>query len=253
MTAVEDLGAGKGVKVTTRAGETYEAKVALSTIPLGVLQQLDRSFFSPALSAPLAAAIERTTVGVLEKVILSYDKPWWPAPESHGNYILLPTVSDGSAPTSLAGLFARTTLPVLNFYQAGVTPHPTLLVYVGANAGSFLASYDKADVAKAMHDYLATRLGGAEPVPDPVASEVTNWLSDPFSRGATSAPTTLAKSKDGQQASPLDLVLLGRSEWDGRLGFAGEHTELNTRGSAGGAVVSGEREGRRLVELLSRI
>lgn len=251
---VEDFGAGKGVLITTRTGK-YEAKAALSTLPLGCLQALDDSFFEPALSEQLASAIERTTVGVLEKVVLSYDKAWWPEADQHGSYILLPTVTDGSSPTSLSGLFSRTAMPVNNFQQSASTTHPTLLVYVGANAGSFLASYAAEDVAKDMHAYLVKRLApqSAADIPEPTASAVTSWLGDPFSRGATSSPVTLAKSRDGVQASPLDFVVLGRAEWDGRLGFAGEHTDLDLRGSAGGAVVSGEREGRRLVELLSRV
>lgn len=260
VVGVEDLGAGKGVRVRTKKGEVYEAKAVLSTIPLGVLQNVDEGFFAPPLSAPLASAIARTTVGTLEKIVLSYDEAWWPEPDAHGSYILLPTVTDGSTPTSLSGLFSRTAIPVMNFVQAGSAAHPTLLAYVGATAGAFLASYAPADVAQAFHKYLVARLApkqtsaeGAASVPTFTAAEVTAWLADPFARGATSAPVTLARSADGVQASPLDYVVLGRSEWEGRLGFAGEHTEVDTRGSAGGAWVSGEREGRRLVELLGRL
>jgi len=223
---VEDLGVGKGVRVRTRQGDAYEAKTVLSTLPLGVLQNVDEAFFAPALSAPLASAIERTTVGTLEKIILSYDAAWWPEPDAHGTYILLPTVTDGSTPTSLSGLFSRTTIPVMNFVHSGTSAHATLLAYVGATAGVFLASYSAEDQALAMHKYLIARLAPKQDPPAFATSEVTSWLTDPFSRGATSAPTTLARSADGVQASPLDLVVLGRSEWDGRLGFAGEHTEL---------------------------
>lgn len=250
---VEDLGEGKGVRVTTKEGEVYEAKAVLSTIPLGVLQNVDESFFVPALSTPLASAIERTKVGTLEKIILSYDSAWWPEPDAHGSYILLPTVTDNSTPTSLSGLFSRTSIPLTNFHHSAATPHPTLLAYIGATAGAFLASYAPEDVARAFHKYLVARFAPAAEPPLFTAHEVTGWLADEFSRGATSAPVTVGRSKDGVQASPLDYAVLGRSEWEGRLGFAGEHTEMDTRGSAGGAWVSGEREGRRLVELLSRV
>ena len=50
----------------------------------------------------------------------------------------------------------------------------------------------------------------------------------------------------------MDFVLLGRSQWGGRLGFAGEHTDLDGRGSVVGAVVSGEREGERVAGMLER-
>ena len=49
----------------------------------------------------------------------------------------------------------------------------------------------------------------------------------------------------------MDFKELSRPVWDGKLGFAGEHTEMEHRGSVAGAVgqwSEGGREGRENVE-----
>lgn len=254
VVGVEDLGVGRGVKLTTRSGETYTARTVISTIPLAVLQRSPPTF-SPPLPASLLATIERTRVGVLEKVVLAYDAAWWPEPDTYGQYLLLPTVTTPTAnPSTLADLFAQTTLNVSSFARIAQTPHPTLLIYLGADAGSYISRHTSEEVIDALHLYLTQRLSTpSAPAPSAQKSVVTTWLSDPFSFGATSSPVTLATSADGEQASPLDFITLGRSLWDGRLGFAGEHTDLDNRGSATGAVISGKREGERVKELLERL
>lgn len=250
VVGVEDLGAG-GVKVTTESGKEFVGKAAISTIPLGVLKASPPTF-SPELDASFLAAIERTAVGVLEKVVLSYSTPWWPNPSTVGTFLILPSSSSStSPPTSLAELFAQTTLSVTNFYRTAHTPHASLLVYLGAAAGTFIASHSESSVGEALHTYISTRLS-TPTAPAPKNIVVSRWLSDAYARGATSSPVTLAKSSDGEQASPLDFVVLGRSQWGGKLGFAGEHTDLDGRGSVVGAVVSGEREGRRVAGMLER-
>lgn len=64
---IEEL--GNFVQVTTSKGNTFMAKSAVSTIPLGVLQNKLPSFV-PELKEEFKATIQRTKVGVLEKVSL---------------------------------------------------------------------------------------------------------------------------------------------------------------------------------------
>ncbi|GAA5925073.1 flavin monoamine oxidase family protein [Sporobolomyces koalae] len=261
VTAMEDC--EDHVKVTTRTGTTLTAKFVISTIPLSVLQKRPPNF-TPSLPPAFLSAVERTLVGNLEKVVLSYDKPWWPAPETNGSYLLLPlsTAShppsksaQAPRPTNLRELFARTTIPVVNFYRLASDPHPTLLAYVGANAAKHLSNFSAEEIASNMHDYLVERLQDLQtspttPAPRYIDHAVTDWTRDPFSFGATSTPTTLTRSQDGTSSSPLDFVVLSRSTWGGRLGWAGEHTDLDNHGSVAGALISGKREGERVALLL---
>ncbi|BGO88931.1 hypothetical protein NBRC10512_005685 [Rhodotorula toruloides] len=257
VTEIEDLGAGKGVRVETKDGRTFTAKAVISTIPLAVLQHSPPTF-QPPLSPLYTAAIERMRTGSLEKIVLSYPSAWWPSPDENGSFLLLPLHDpsvplEEAKPASLHDLFSRTVIPVSSFQRIASTPHPTLLAYIGPAAARYIASYPADEVASAFHDYLVTRLSPSAAPPAPTVKLVTEWQRDPFSRGATSTPVPLTQSKDGERASPLDFVIVSRPTWDGRLGYAGEHTDLDNHGSVAGAAISGQREGTRVKELLERL
>ncbi|GEM09273.1 flavin containing amine oxidase [Rhodotorula toruloides] len=257
VTKIEDLGAGKGVRLATKDGGRYTAKVIISTIPHAVLQHSPPTF-QPPLSPLYTSAIERMRTGSLEKVVLSYPSAWWPSPEENGSFLLLP-LQDPSVPltevkpTSLRDVLARTVIPVSSFQRIASTSHPTLLAYMGAASARYISSFAPDEVASAFHDYLVERLSPSSPPPAPTVKLVTNWQCDPFSLGATSTPVPLTQSRDGERASPLDFVIASRPTWDGRLGFAGEHTDLDNHGSVAGAAISGKREGLRVKELLERL
>ncbi|GAA6035046.1 hypothetical protein JCM8097_002159 [Rhodosporidiobolus ruineniae] len=265
VTSVEDLGKDEGVKVSTKDGKTFTAKTVISTIPHAVLREAPPTF-SPPLSPIFTNALERMRTGALEKIVLTYPSAWWPSPDETGSFLLLPLVSSSSSsdkPSSLHDLFTRTTIPVTSFQRIGSPPHPTLLAYIGADAARFISTFPDEEVTSAFHSYLIERLAPssspsapAAEVPQPTVALVTSWLRDPFSRGATSTPVLLTTSEaDGERATPLDFVIVGRppKEWEGRLGFAGEHTVLDNHGSVAGAVISGKREGERVRELLERL
>jgi hypothetical protein len=68
--------------------------------------------------------------------------------------------------------------------------------------------------------------------PDPIASKLTSWMGDPFSRG----PYSFA----GVGATPKDYQALATSV-AGTLFFAGEHTNSTHMATAHGALASGQR------------
>ena len=75
------------------------------------------------------------------------------------------------------------------------------------------------------------------PVPEPVATVVTSWATDPFTRGAyTQCPPG---------ADPSMFDALGEPA-HGRLLLAGEHTSSARSGYADGAYASGLRAGQLL-------
>jgi hypothetical protein len=78
-------------------------------------------------------------------------------------------------------------------------------------------------------------------IPDPVASVVTNWGLDPYSRGAYSY---VAVGASGQ-----DYDILGRPVAN-CLFFAGEATCKEHPDTVGGAILSGLREAVRIIDLV---
>ncbi|WVQ74542.1 hypothetical protein IAR50_004143 [Cryptococcus sp. DSM 104548] len=236
-----------GVQVTTRDGKTYTASTVLCTIPLGVLKTLPNDFFSPALPAHRQETIQGTHVGVLEKLLIQYPSAWWPGAANTGSYTFLPTGPQPSAGSSLEEVFAGSTLVTANF-AAPVLPNPTatLLTYLSETPARLLLQHPAKDVAAAFHSFLLTRFNASSP-PEPSNYTLTSWLTDPLSLGATTTPSIVSPS---DERSPMDFKELGRPVWAGRLGFAGEHTEMENRGSVAGAVLSGRREGERISRFL---
>ncbi|KAF6843336.1 flavin containing amine oxidoreductase [Colletotrichum musicola] len=238
-----------GVVVTDTNGNKFTAKTAVSTIPLGVLKTLPESTFSPTLPPRLQEAIKGTHVGVLEKLLLQYPTAWWPEAEKAGSFTFLPTsdkpVTESSTPLEV---LEASTLVTANFASPSLPgPSPTLLTYLSETPAKALLQRDPMEVAAALHKFLVARFQPSSQPPEPTETSLTNWLTDEYSRGATTTPSII--SENGER-SPLDFKELGRPVWDGRLGFAGEHTEMEHRGSVAGAVVSGYREAERVVRLL---
>ncbi|WP_333894394.1 flavin monoamine oxidase family protein [Mycolicibacterium gadium] len=73
---------GSGVRIETSQG-VVEADRAIVTIPLGVLKA-GTIAFDPPLPEAKRAAIERLGFGLLDKVVLKFDEPFWPDAEVIG-------------------------------------------------------------------------------------------------------------------------------------------------------------------------
>ncbi|SJX65920.1 related to FMS1-polyamine oxidase, converts spermine to spermidine [Sporisorium reilianum f. sp. reilianum] len=251
--SVKDQHASSNVKVTTTQGHEYVARAALVTIPLAVLKKNAGALFEPALPERRLATIGRVSVGNLNKVLLHYVQPWWDA--NTGTFVVLPSAAP--APPSVTGeqkklweLYASTTLIVSSLAgdaEVGKGASSSLLVMVGADAAKQLEAFERLDAGNALHAYLTARITGTD-APRPKHVFYSRWAKQPFTGGATTSPVSTASG-----TSPLDFEALARPLWNGRLGFAGEHTELNHRGSAAGAYVSGEREASRLVAYLDKL
>lgn len=237
----------KGVKVTA-GGKEYSAKSVICTIPLAVLKTMP-DLFTPPLPPRLASVVEGVHVGVLEKLLVRYPKAWWPNADKIGGYTFLPTSTSPLSSSSTAReVLDASTLIVANFAAGTLPPgpRPILLAYLSETPATHLLNFPAEEVGKAFHEFLQARFGETGPEPSDV--EMTSWLKDPLALGATTTPSVVS---DGER-SPMDFMELGRPIWGGKLGFAGEHTEMENRGSVAGAVVSGLREAARVERLLKK-
>jgi polyamine oxidase len=113
---------------------------------------------------------------------------------------------------------------------------PTLVCFVFHSAANRVLDMTPEQAAQ----WVLTMLTGAtgRPCPAPTAVAVSGWARDPYSRGAyTHIPPG---------AEPADVDLLG-NPINGRLLFAGEHTQSTRVAYADGALSSGIREAKRLL------
>lgn len=74
---------------------------------------------------------------------------------------------------------------------------------------------------------------------------MTDWFKDPFSRGSY-AYVPVARPGQAIAPSPLDFAQFATPVYNGRLGFAGEHTDSSHYASVHGAYLSGLREAGRV-------
>jgi monoamine oxidase len=201
----------KGVRVTTDLA-TFCAGRAVITLPLGVLKRRCVRF-APDLPTHKVAAIKKLRMGLLNKLLLVFDKCFWP-PEAEWLECM---GREMGVCTEFFNLFKYTGDPVLVGFN----------VDRGARRSEQLS--DRVVVAEAMNA-LSTIC--RKRVPGPAGWRITRWASDPFSLGSYSYIPPGASGEDYDAiAEPVD----------DRLFFAGEATSRGHYGTVRGAFLSGRR------------
>uniref|UniRef100_F1KWG0 Lysine-specific histone demethylase 1A n=2 Tax=Ascaris suum TaxID=6253 RepID=F1KWG0_ASCSU len=224
-----------GVRVKCVYGNkeiVHTADACLCTVPLGVLKRslsgkADAPVFLPSLPAWKQKAIESLGFGNLNKVILTFEKPFWNQLQAFGR----------AAENSLSrGEFYI-------FYPVCDMP---VLIAMMAGASAFVTESfsDEVILSKAMK-ILSSIFGQACPR-EPLDSVITRWHTDAFARGCYSY---VSPDSSGDTYDELAMPVC---DAQGRLKvfFAGEHTNRNYPSSVHGAFLSGLREAGRIADEL---
>lgn len=207
-----------GVTVVTAAGERITADGAVVTVPLGVLQA-GAIRFDPPLPGPARRAIARLGFGLLEKVVLRYDDPWWPD-----------VATLGTVGTSIG-----TTISVFNV--TAVTGRPILVAFTGGRYARALERRSDEEIVGTVTGSLASGFG--EAARRPAQALVTRWAAEPYTRGSYSFLPPGAGAQE--------RVALGARA--GRLILAGEHTSVDRPATMDGALRAGRRAGRAMAQV----
>ncbi|MCO4763280.1 MAG: FAD-dependent oxidoreductase [Myxococcales bacterium] len=201
----------RGVAVQTNQGK-FEADGAIVTLPLGVLQQ-NNVRFEPPLPHAHRASIGRLGMGVLDKVVLVYERQFWPR-----------------APSFMGMMRAKgQDWPVVMNLSA-VDGRPWLMAFVGGPTAREVERRSDGQIAGELTAALRGIFGPSTPAPK--AIKVTRWARDPLALGAYSYIPVGAATRDYEVlAKPIH----------GRLMLAGEHTHPRYPGTVHGAWLSGVR------------
>ncbi|KAL0405192.1 UNVERIFIED_CONTAM: Polyamine oxidase 2 [Sesamum latifolium] len=196
-----------GVKVTVEGGRTFVADAAIVAVPLGVLKS-NCIKFEPRLPEWKEAAIDDLGVGIENKIVLHFEKVFWP------NVEFLGVVAETSYECSY----------FLNLHKA--TGH-SVLVYMPA--GRLARDIEKlSDEAAA--NFAFTQLKRILPnASAPIQYLVSHWGTDKNSLGSYSYDRV---------GKPHDLYERLRIPVD-NLFFAGEATSTDYPGSVHGAYSTG--------------
>lgn len=215
---VSQIDYGPDEVVVAASGGTYEGSHVVVTVPLGVLKS-GSIRFSPPLPEAKTTAIDRVGFGNFEKVTMVFDEPFWRKP-SRPRHDVMVRDEDG----------------VHLFVDVSKTAgHPTLVATSGGDKARWVTSNPER-TTKSYLDLLGRAFDQANP--EPIATHVTTWASDPFARGSYSFPAL--------GSTYADIDMLGEPVAD-RVLFAGEATAAAHHGYVGGAIETGVREAARLL------
>ena len=209
----------EGVQIETGT-ETFEADLAVITLPLGVLKAGSVTF-SPPLPSAKQTAIGRLGMGVLDKIALRFPEPFWVSNAQFFGYI---SEVRGEYPVFLnAGRYLDT---------------PLLMGFMAGSVAQSVETRSDADIVAGAMTVLRTLFG--PDAPDPTDALITRWAADPFSLGAYSFIPVGASVDDYQAlASPVGE----------RLFFAGEATHPRYPATVHGAFLSGIRAAEEIADL----
>jgi monoamine oxidase len=199
-----------GVHLDTSKGSVTADRVIV-TVPLGVLKA-GTVAFDPPLPEAKRRAIEALGFGLLNKVVLAFDEPFWPE---------APDVLGLAGPEQPVG-------NVVNGLRFAGRP-----LLVGLRGGDAARSREGLSDKDAVAEVIA-----ALDAPQPTGSLVTRWASDPYARGSYSFVAV--------GSSPADMQALAEPVNE-RLRFAGEATQEEFFGTVHGAYMSGMREADRIL------
>lgn len=206
-----------GVDVQTNRG-VIRADQVIVTVPLGVLRA-GAIAFDPPLPAGHRTAISRLKMGRYEKLLLQFDDVFW------DDVDLIQVAQAPGEPFS--GWF--------NLQRP--LGEPVLVALNGGAAARALNGLSTQQRAARGLTVLRTLYGDS--VPTPTAAISTDWMRDPYARGAYSYTPVGASPDDREQLS---------AGIDGRLWLAGEATDPVRHSTVHGALAAGRRAARALME-----
>ncbi|KAF9355232.1 hypothetical protein BGX34_010575 [Mortierella sp. NVP85] len=228
------------IQIKCRDGTMLSCSVAVITVPLGVLKSR-QIYFSPPLPSWKEQAIRNLGFGLLNKLVLVFNKPFWDTTTELFGYV--GGGKDGSA--SAAYDLNRYRSSRGKFYMFWncmvVSGLPVLVTLLAGQSAYDCEQSSKDDLVQEALETLALIYPEKQPIPTPLESIVTRWSCDEFAQGSYSYV--------GKEGTGDDYDLLAKSV-DDQLYFAGEATNRQYPATAHGAYLSGLRVAKEIVDSL---
>ncbi|KAL8800145.1 MAG: hypothetical protein Q9182_005383 [Xanthomendoza sp. 2 TL-2023] len=216
-------------------GEALDADRIVLTTPLGILKE-GKLTFDPPLPLWKLEPIDRLGFGLLNKIVLVYDKPFWDVEQD-----MFGLLRESEFPGSLDQEdYVKSRGKFYLFWNCIKTSgRPVLIALMAGEAAIHAESTSDADLVSGVSRELR-RMFPDSKVPPPSESIVTRWGTDRFARGTYSyvGPTSL----------PGDYDMMARPV--GNLHFAGEATCGTHPATVHGAYLSGLRAAAEIIEEL---
>jgi len=210
---VDEIEYGKTEVIISGEWGRMSGDIAIVTVPLGVLKNKSIDFV-PKLPEEKIDSIERLEMGLLNKIVIQFDKRFWPS-KAHR-----------------LGLISESTNERIEFFPA--RPASDNAVLIALTYGDYARSLERRSKEEILHIMLSQikKLFPRVSKSNIVDILVTKWDSDEFTYGSYSYIPPNASLDDCETLSkPVENNLL----------FAGEATNRYYLGTVHGAYISGLR------------
>lgn len=232
--AYDTTGVSKNKKAVVKCedGDTFTADHVVFTGSLGVLKK-QKINFEPPLPDWKRGAVERLGFGVMNKVVLVFEQPFWDTKRDMFGLLREPANSATMVQEEYAANRGRFYL----FWNVmKTTGLPCLIALMAGDAAHQAETRPDEDIIKEVTGQLRNVFKHTK-IPDPLETIVTRWGQDPFTYGSYSYVAA--------SALPDDYDLVARSI--GNLHFAGEATCGTHPATVHGAYLSGLRAASEII------
>jgi monoamine oxidase len=232
-------GAAKLETQTPSGNKTFEARRALITLPLGVLQARTNLRCDPELPSDKLHALDQLVMGKVLRVTLCFREAPWSGENLHA-FLSDKNVRPAQNLSNLSFLFSHD-----DYFPTWWTQMPEHLPIITgwspAHCAERMAGMTDGRIVDKAIESLASLLGleKAHLNSQLNAAYLHNWETDPFSLGAYSYVKVGGKGCQATLAAPVANTLF----------FAGEHTDTTGHnGTVHGAIASGQRAATEILQ-----
>ncbi|XP_035865489.1 spermine oxidase isoform X3 [Phyllostomus discolor] len=256
--------------------EVIPADHVIVTVSLGVLKKQHASFFRPGLPAEKVAAIHRLGIGTTDKIFLEFEEPFW-GPECNSLQFVWEDEAESRPLTYPPELWYRKICGFDVLYPPERYGH-VLSGWICGEEALVMEKCDDEAVAEICTEMLRQFTGNPN-IPKPRRILRSAWGSNPYFRGSysytqvgssgadveklakplpyTESSKTAQGSSSKQQPGHLLSSKCPEQSLDPTRGsikpmqvlFSGEATHRKYYSTTHGALLSGQREAARLIEM----
>ncbi|XP_021564437.1 spermine oxidase isoform X6 [Carlito syrichta] len=214
--------------------------------PRGVLKRQYTTFFRPSLPTEKVAAIHRLGIGTTDKIFLEFEEPFW-GPECNSLQFVWEDEAESRTLTYPPELWYRKICGFDVLYPPERYGH-VLSGWICGEEALVMEKCDDEAVAEICTEMLRQFTGNPN-IPKPRRILRSAWGSNPYFRGSYSYTQVGSSGADVEKlAKPLPYTESSKMA-PMQVLFSGEATHRKYYSTTHGALLSGQREAARLIEM----
>ncbi|XP_078669778.1 peroxisomal N(1)-acetyl-spermine/spermidine oxidase-like [Branchiostoma floridae x Branchiostoma belcheri] len=225
------------VSIVCEDGEILKADHVIITVPLGFLKKHASTFLQPPLPEKKLRSIAKMGFGVVDKIFLEYEKPFW---EAGSPGFQLVCREDETEPSCPEEWYKKLYI----FYVDPKAPN-FVFCWLSGEEALHMETLPEEEVAHKIVEVLR-RFTGNDEIPLPQRLVRSRWGSDPLTCGSYSF---MAVGASGEDIDTIAEPLYSPHTGEPVVQFAGEATHRLYQSTVHAAYLSGQREADRLIHL----